>query len=214
MLTRHVRTSIALGERVRLPPEVIERMSSSPRERILVPLAPGFEEIEAVTIIDVLRRADQEVCIAGLEPGLVRGSHGVGIQADLAFADLDLTTIQMLVCPGGMPGTRHLLQERRLLELARRLGQEGRRTAAICAAPLVLRAAGLLEGKAWTAHPSVRAEMGAPEFHCDQAVVRAGLVTTSSGVGTALAFALDLVAQLCGPAKADQLARAMVVPGK
>jgi protein deglycase len=189
-------------------------MSSSPRERILVPLAPGFEEIEAVTIIDVLRRADQEVWIAGLEPGLIRGSHGVGIQPDLALADLDLTTIQMLVCPGGMPGTRHLLGDRRLLELARRLGQEGRRTAAICAAPLVLRAAGLLDGKAWTAHPSVHAEMGAPQLRCDQAVVRAGLVTTSSGVGTALAFALDLVAQLCGPAKAEQLARAMVVPGK
>ncbi len=183
----------------------------STRERILVPLAEGFEEIEAVTIVDVLRRAGLEVVVAGLAPGPVTGSHGIPIVPDTHLDALDAGGITLLVCPGGQPGTRNLAADPRVLALARRLASEGRRTAAICAAPLVLHAAGILRGVAVTAHPSVHALLPGAELRADERVVRSGTVLTSQGAGTALEFALELVADLCGRARADELARAMIV---
>jgi 4-methyl-5(b-hydroxyethyl)-thiazole monophosphate biosynthesis len=178
--------------------------------RILVPLAEGFEEIEAVTIVDVLRRAGLVVTVAGLAPGAVRGAHGIPLVPDAALGDLDLDAFTVLVCPGG-PGTRNLMADERVLALARRLHAEGRPTAAICAGPLVLHRAGILRGLDVTAHPSVRGELTGARVLDEPRVVRSGSVSTSQGAGTALEFALDLVAQLVGPAKADELARAMIV---
>jgi 4-methyl-5(b-hydroxyethyl)-thiazole monophosphate biosynthesis len=178
---------------------------------ILVPLAEGFEEIEAVTIVDVLRRAELEVVVAGLAPGPVRGSHGIAIVPDTHLGAADLARIGMLVLPGGMPGTRNLMKDERVLALARRLHAEGRRTAAICAAPLVLQAAGLVGGVEVTAHPSVRAELDRAVVRAGPHVVRSGTITTSQGVGTALEFALALVAELRGEERARKLAAAMVV---
>jgi 4-methyl-5(b-hydroxyethyl)-thiazole monophosphate biosynthesis len=187
-------------------------MSSTSRPRVLVPLAEGFEEIEAVTIIDVLRRAGCEVLTAGLAPGIVRGAHGVGIEADVPLAAVASAGFDLIVCPGGMPGTRRLMAHEPLLAMLRAAIAGERRVAAICAAPLVLNAAGLLEQRRWTSHPAVRAEIGVGACDPKAPLVRAGLVTTSQGVGTALRFALDLAAQLCGEAKAGELARAMLVP--
>jgi 4-methyl-5(b-hydroxyethyl)-thiazole monophosphate biosynthesis len=179
--------------------------------RILVPLAEGFEEIEAVTIVDVLRRAGLEVTVAGLAPGAVRGAHAIPVVPDAALGDLDLDAFTVLVCPGGQPGTRNLMADERVLALARRLHAQGLPTAAICAAPLVLHRAGILRGLDVTAHPSVRGELTGARVLDEPRVVRSGSVSTSQGAGTALEFALDLVAQLVGPAKADELARAMIV---
>lgn len=179
-------------------------------ERILVPLAEGFEEIEAVTIIDVLRRADLDVTTAGLAPGMIRGSHAIAVQPDAYLRDLDLATFTMLVLPGGQPGTRNLMADESVLNLVRRLHAAGRRTAAICAAPLVLHAAGVLRGVAVTAHPSVRKELAGALVQDAPRVVRSGSVITSQGAGTALEFALALVSDLCGPARAEELARSMV----
>lgn len=190
---------------------VTTEISMQTTERILVPLADGFEEIEAVTIVDVLRRADLDVTTAGLAPGAVRGSHGIAIEPDAALGDLDLDTFTMVVLPGGQPGTRNLMKDERLLGLVRRLHAQGRRTAAICAAPLVLHAAGIVRGVAVTAHPSVRKDLLGAVVHDAPRVVRSGTVTTSQGVGTALEFALALVADLNGQARADELARAMIV---
>jgi len=181
------------------------------RERILVPLAAGFEEIEAVTIVDVLRRAGLEVTVAGLAPGAVLGAHGIPVVPDAALGELDLSTFTVLVCPGGQPGTRNLMADERVLALARRLHGQGRRTAAICAAPLVLHTAGILRGVAVTSHPSVRAELTDALVQAEPRVLRSGSVLTSQGVGTALEFALELVGELVGAAKADELARAMIV---
>jgi len=183
----------------------------STRERILVPLAEGFEEIEAVTIVDVLRRAGLEVTQAGLAPGSVRGAHGIEIVPDADLGELDLASFTILVCPGGQPGTRNLLADARVLALARRLHGEGRLVAAICAAPLVLQQAGILRGLEVTAHPSVRGELAGARVDAQARVVRSGQVLTSQGAGTALEFALELVAGLLGEAKADELARAMIV---
>lgn len=183
----------------------------SKRLRVLVPLAEGFEEIEAVTVIDVLRRAGLDVVVAGLKPGVVRGSHGIDVVPDVELGANDATAVDVLVLPGGMPGTRHLAADARVVELARRLHASGKPTAAICAAPVVLHAAGIARGIEVTSHPSVRDELTGALVRGDRRVVRAGSVTTSQGAGTAMEFALALVEDLCGAEKAAELARAMIV---
>lgn len=180
--------------------------------RILVPLAPGFEEIEAVGILDVLRRAELEVVAAGLAPGPVTGSHGITLVPDAALGELDLDSFDALVLPGGMPGTRNLMADGRLLDLVRRLAREGRTTAAICAAPLVLHAAGVLGQAALTSHPSVRAELRGLDLRDAPRVVDSGAIVTSQGPGTVLEFALALVARWRGAERARELGRAMLVP--
>jgi len=178
---------------------------------ILVPLAPGFEEIEAVTIVDVLRRAGLDVTVAGLAAGAVLGAHDISFETDAVLDDVDPGRVRMIVLPGGMPGTTNLMEDARVLGLIRELHASGRGVAAICAAPMVLAAAGVLEGASATSHPSVRAELGTARVVDDERVVRSGSVLTSQGPGTALEFALAIVADLCGPECAEELARAMVV---
>ena len=182
-------------------------------ERILVPLADGFEELEAVAVIDVLRRADLDVVVAGLAPGTPVGRSGIAIGTDTTLDAVDLDAITMVVLPGGMPGTEALAADERILGLVRRLNAEGRRTAAICAAPLVLRAAGIIDGVEVTSHPSVRDKLGAAVVLDAPRVVRSGPVVTSQGPGTAIEFALELVSELEGPERAVELARAMCVAG-
>jgi 4-methyl-5(b-hydroxyethyl)-thiazole monophosphate biosynthesis len=179
-------------------------------ERILVPLAEGFEEIEAVTIVDVLRRAGLDVTVAGLAPGPVAGAHGIAVTPDAELGSIDASSFTMIVLPGGTTGTRNLAADERVLSIVRRLSSEGRRTAAICAAPLVLHAAGVLAGVPVTSHPSVREKLSGAVVRAEPRVVRSGPVTTSQGAGTAMEFALALVADLCGEARAAELARAMV----
>jgi 4-methyl-5(b-hydroxyethyl)-thiazole monophosphate biosynthesis len=179
-------------------------------ERILVPLADGFEEIEAVTVIDVLRRADLEVTVAGLKPGSVRGSHGIVLTPDAELGALDLNQFTMIVLPGGMPGTRNLMADERVLALVRRLHAEGKRTAAICAAPLVLHAAGVIRGVAVTSHPSVQKELAGALVKDSPRVLQTGTVITSQGAGTALEFALALVGDLLGSKRAEELGRSMI----
>src|SRR5262245_17725832 len=117
------------------------------RGSVLVPLAEGFEEIEAVVIVDVLRRAGVDVLVAGLSAGSVRGAHGITLATDVALDAVDPARLAMVVLPGGMPGTKNLLRDARVLALVRALESSGRTVAAICAAPTVLAAAGVLEGR-------------------------------------------------------------------
>ena len=184
---------------------------STPTGTVLVPLAEGFEEIEAVTVIDVLRRAGLDVVVAGLRPGPVTGAHGIEVGTDCALADVDSATVGTLVLPGGMPGTTHLMEDERVLALVRELHGSGRRTAAICAAPMVLARAGVVEGVAVTSHPSVRDRLGGAEVVDAPRVVSSGSVMTSQGAGTAMEFALSLVADLVGEERAAELGRAMIV---
>lgn len=180
-------------------------------ERILVPLAQGFEEIEAITVIDVLRRAELDVTVAGLEPGIATGAHGIAVTPDTHLGALDLAQFTMIVLPGGQPGTNHLMHDERVLALVRRLHKDGGRTAAICAAPIVLHKAGILRGVAVTSFPSVRKDLVGADVHPEARVVRSGTILTSQGAGTAMEFALAIVADVCGGAKAAELARAMIV---
>ena len=134
-------------------------------KRVLVPLAAGFEEMEAVIIVDVLRRAGVEVLLAGLDgPGPVAGSRGITVSAEVDLGASMAEEFDAVVLPGGLGGTHTMRDDERVLELVRRGFDAGRLTAAVCAAPLVLARAGLVEGRAVTGHPSVQAELaeGAP----------------------------------------------------
>lgn len=167
--------------------------------RVIVPVADGFEEVEAVTVIDLLRRAGIEVVVAALEARTVTGSHGIALQAD---TDLDAALageFDMVVLPGGLPGADHLDADPRVRALLERMAASGKFTAAICAAPKVLASAGLLAGKRHTAFPGILDSAGA------DAVVTDGKVITSRGPGTAMDFALTLVESLLGKAKRDEV---------
>lgn len=168
---------------------------------VLVPLPEGFEELEAVAPIDLLRRAGAEVVIASLgNEGTVIGRNGIRVVADTTLAAVEKQTFDCLLLPGG-PGVKHLRADRRVVDLVRRQSSEGRWIAAICAAPTVLKDAGLIPGVRFTAHPSVASEL--PGLLSDQRVVRDGRIITSRGAGTAIEFGLEVISALCGPAAAQ-----------
>jgi 4-methyl-5(b-hydroxyethyl)-thiazole monophosphate biosynthesis len=183
----------------------------SDRKRVLVPLAEGFEEIEAVAIVDVLRRAEVTVTVAGLAARRVTGAHGIAMEADALLAEVDPTTYDMLVLPGGMPGTTNLMADARVVDAVRELHARGRTTAALCAAPRVLATAGVLAGREVTSHPSVRGMLAPAEVRASPRVIRSGTIVTSQGPGTAIEFSLELVRELCGPERAEALSAALIV---
>jgi 4-methyl-5(b-hydroxyethyl)-thiazole monophosphate biosynthesis len=175
-----------------------------PVPRVLVPLAEGFEEIEAVTVVDLLRRAGIEVRTASLAGARVTGSHGIAVEADIAIDHANVADYDMIVLPGGMPGAEHLKQDPRVIALLRRFAGEGRYTAAICAAPGVLAHAGLLDGRRATSFPGFLGPGSAPGIGLsDEPVVVDGKVVTSRGPGTAIDFSLALIELLSGKAAAD-----------
>ncbi|MDJ0739122.1 MAG: DJ-1/PfpI family protein [Gammaproteobacteria bacterium] len=167
--------------------------------RVLVPLANGCEELEAVTIIDLLRRAGVEVVTAGLADGPVTASRGVVLLPDQPLDAVLGEDFDMIVLPGGLPGADHLDADPRIHTLLQRMAEQGRYTAAICAAPKVLLNAGLLDNHKATAYPGVidaSDAIGAQLL--DDPVVSDGNVVTSRGPGTAMDFALTLIERLLG----------------
>jgi 4-methyl-5(b-hydroxyethyl)-thiazole monophosphate biosynthesis len=174
--------------------------------RVLVPIAPGCEELEAVTIIDLLRRAGLEVVVAGLQDGPVKASRGVTLLPDTSLDEVLGLSFDMLVLPGGLPGADHLDQDPRIHRLLQQMAEDGKYTAAICAAPKVLANAGLLDGKRATSYPGVIDSMGlATTQVVAQPVVIDGKVVTSRGPGTAMDFALSLIEALAGRAKREEV---------
>lgn len=173
---------------------------------VLVPLAAGCEELEAVTLIDLLRRAQIEVVVAGLEPGPVRCSRGTVIQPDVTLDDAITREYDMIALPGGQPGARNLERDPRVRELLHRMAAGGKYTAAICAAPKVLAEVGVLDDRRATAFPGTLDPAAYPRIHLEgRAVVTDGKVVTSRGPGTAMDFALALVALLAGEEKRDEV---------
>lgn len=168
--------------------------------RVLVPIAEGCEELEAVTIIDLLRRAGIEVISAGLVPGPVTCSRKTVIIPDATLAEVMDQDFDMMVLPGGLPGADHLNDDPRIHALLQRLSGEEKYTAAICAAPKVLASAGLLQGKTATAFPGVLDKIIPPGAnYTGNAIEADGKVITSRGPGTAMDFALALIETLEGP---------------
>ncbi len=174
--------------------------------RVLVPLAAGFEEIEAATIIDVLRRAELDVVTAALASTDVVGAHGVTITADMTL-DAALTDgdFDAVVLPGGMPGAAHLRDDARVRKALVDVVERGGTAAAICAAPIALEAAGVLAGRRATCYPGFGEQLTSAAERCDDRVVMDGPVVTSAGPGTALEFATALVERLVDEATADAL---------
>ena len=181
--------------------------------RVLIPLAQGCDELEAVTVIDLLRRAGVEVVTAGLEEGLVKCSRGTVLMPDRVLDDVLADDFDMIVLPGGQPGADHLDADPRIHQLLRDMAEQGRYTAAICAAPKVLGNAGLLDGRTATSYPGALAgaDFGQTALS-EQAVVRDGTVITSRGPGTAMDFALSLIEILLGTEKRQAVEAPLVRP--
>ncbi|CAG1771166.1 protein deglycase [uncultured bacterium] len=177
---------------------------------VLVPLATGCEEIEAVTVVDLLRRAGIKVVTAGLTPGPVHASRGVVLVPDALLDDVLGQPFDMVVLPGGMPGSAHLRDDPRVMALLRSMSVDGRWMAAICAAPMALLAAGVLAGKRATSFPGVLDQLPGTHEVSAEPVVVDGRVVTSRGPGTAMDFALTLVELLAGKAKRDQVEAGLV----
>lgn len=165
--------------------------------RVLLPLAPGAEDLEAVTIIDLLRRARWQVSVAGLVPGPVTCARGTVIVPDALLDDLRGETFDVIVLPGGLPGANHLRDHVGLRQLLQAQYQKRRWVAALCAAPKALAAAGILEGRRFTAYPG--ALEGTPFTPSGAAVEVDPPVITGRGPGSAMEFALTLIEQLAGP---------------
>ena len=173
-------------------------------------LADGFEEIEGLTVVDLLRRAEIEICMVSVTgKKQIRGSHGIVVEADELFEQTDFLDASMLILPGGMPGTRHLAAHRELGLLLKQAAAEGKQLAAICAAPSVLVGLGILEGKKAACYPGFEDQLTGAELSREPVVV-AGNVTTSRGMGTAIPFALSLIAGIRGQDAADNLAKAII----
>ena len=174
---------------------------------VLVPIAPGFEELEAVTIIDLLVRAGTEVTSAGLVDGPIKASRGVTLIPDCTLDEALNNDYDMVVLPGGLPGADHLTSDPRIQKLLKTMHNQGRYTAAVCAAPKALAAAGVLDGHKATSYPGTLESLQLSQTEIvNNPVVQDGRVITSQGPGTTMAFALTLIEQLAGHETAKQVA--------
>lgn len=174
--------------------------------KILVPLAEGFEEIEAFAIVDVLRRAGLDVVVAGTPGNLVLGAHGVRVNTDARLIDVEESKLDSIVLPGG-PGTDNLIRDERLLKMVDSFARKGKLVAAICAAPSILAKLGLLKDRKATIFPGMEKLLDRPR---SDPVVVDGNIITSQGPGTAIAFSLKIVEHLLGKDKAVKLKQQLV----
>ena len=173
---------------------------------IYVLLADGFEEIEALAPVDLLRRAGLTVVTVSVgEDSVVNGAHGISVATDANISDIEgCEDAELLMLPGGMPGTTNLNASKDVHRLIDSAVKGGKRIAAICAAPMILGEKGLLEGKNATCYPGFEQHLlGAKEI--GGRVVTDGLITTAKGAGVAVEFALELVSLLCGAESAEKI---------
>lgn len=178
--------------------------------RVAVILADGFEEVEAMAVVDVLRRAEIEVITAGLHQGPAVSARNVRVLPDSLIDTIGADDFDMLVLPGGQPGSDNLNADARVGELIRAFHGKEKLTGAICAAPYVLANAGVLEGKHATSYPTYREKLGTALYE-EKTVVEDGNILTSRGPGTALYFGLAIVTRLCGRDRAEAIRKAMLL---
>ncbi len=165
---------------------------------ILIPIATGFEEIEAISLIDVLRRAEINVITASLEDNLeVQGAHNIKVIADMSIENITSEDIDMILLPGGWGGTKLLAQDSSVQNLLKEMNSKNKDIAAICAAPYALNSAGVLSQN-YTCYPSVEEDIRLDGYHPDEKIVEEGNILTSRGPGTAMCFALYIVKKYKG----------------
>lgn len=179
--------------------------------KVVIALANGCEEIEALTVADVLFRAGVSVIKASINPTTtVESSHKVTMIADTTFDAVDFSDVDMIVLPGGMPGTNHLQAYKALTDKVKEFAAAGKFVAAICAAPKILGALGLLEGKRACCHPGFENELTGAEVVMDEPAVRDGNIITGRSMGCAIPFALMILGALEGEEKEAELSRKIV----
>ena len=176
---------------------------------IAVLLADGFEEIEALTPVDMLRRAGLEVLTVGITSKIAVGAHGISVICDKLPEEIDLDMISTVILPGGMPGSLNLDASAFTDEILKSVNARGGRIAAICAAPLVLGRRGLLEGKRATCYPGFENELVGATV-TDESVITDGNITTARGMGVALDFSKELISLLVTKEKAEELSSAIM----
>lgn len=173
-------------------------------KKVLIPLAQGFEEIEALAVVDILRRAGIEVILAGTTDNPIEGRNKIKVLADAPLDSVKDQDFDMIVLPGGAVGTENLKKDARVKEIIERLYKKDRFITAICAAPTVLSAIGITAGRTVTSHPTVRTKLGKEKIS-DERVVTDNKIITSQGPGTAIEFAFKLVEALLGKEKAAEV---------
>ena len=176
---------------------------------IVVLLADGFEEIEALTPVDMLRRAGLEVVTVGINSKIAVGSHGITVVCDKSHDEINISVVSTVIFPGGMPGSLNLDASPFTDEIIKSVTARGGRLAAICAAPLLLGRRGLLEGRRATCYPGFESELKGAKV-TGELVVTDGNITTAKGMGAALEFSKELISLLVGKEKAEELSSAIM----
>ena len=179
-------------------------------KKVCIFLAPGFEEVEALTPVDLLHRAGARVTMVSIgEKKTVAGSHEIAVMADAIFEEMDYSDVDLFILPGGQPGTNNLKACGKLRDLLEDANKKGKLLAAICAAPTVFGDMGLLKGKEATCYPGCEEGLAGAKCLTDR-VVADGNLTTSRGVGTAIPFALSLIEQLFGKEKSEEIRKSII----
>ena len=177
---------------------------------ILILLADGFEEIEALTPLDVLKRASLDVRTVGVNSKIAVGAHGIATVCDLAPNEVNLCEVSAVIFPGGMPGAKNLDIHPFTDTVIEAVTKNGGRIAAICAAPMILGKRGLLNGKRATCYPGFEGELTGASVS-ELSVVSDGNITTAKGMGVALEFSLELVSLILGKSKAEEIKKSIMM---
>ena len=178
---------------------------------VYVLLGTGFEETEAIPPLDLLRRAGIQTLTVGVNGKIVYGGHGIGVEADITVGEMDLTTMDMIVLPGGLGGVASIRASKEAMDALRFAWNNGKYIAAICAGPTVLADLHITDCKNATCYPGCEAQMGSANMVPGAACVRDGRLITGTSAGCAVSFGLALVAALKGQDTADTLANQIVI---
>jgi len=176
-------------------------------KRVIIPLAEGFEEIEALAAVDILRRAGLDVVVAGLPGTIVKGRSGVKVVADMRIDEVKHSEFDCIVLPGGNPGYVNLGKSKKVVEIINDFDKSKKIIAAICAAPSILAKQGILDNRRATIYPGMEREVPRPR---PASVITDGHIITSQGPGTAIEFALEIVKALLGNSQAERVKREIV----
>ena len=178
---------------------------------VYVLLGTGFEEVEAITPVDLLRRAGIPVATVGINGKTVFGGHNIGVQADITLSQMDLTQLDMIVLPGGLGGVKSIRDSQEAMDAVRFAWDNGKFVAAICAGPTVLADLGITDGKNATCYPGCETGMGDSIVHGDVPCIRDGNVITAASAGCAIPFGLTLIEALKDKETAEKIRQQIVI---